>query len=367
MKSIFTHILAFIRRYTIHVCDFIICRTTQRIFSNALIAVVLTCYPLQLHADEIIINAVGDVMLAGRWAPFLRGKGYDYPFRGIRKELIAGDINIANLESPIAAGGHEFTEKRFRFRADAQVAKAISAAGFNLVTLANNHSMDFGGEALAETVHHLSDNGIAWIGAGENLSEARKMVLYTIKGKKIAFLGYSLTQPVIFFAGPDRPGTAPGYESMVTADIKNAHTHADYVIVSFHWGKEAAGTVQSYQRNIAHKAIEAGANVIIGHHPHILQGIERYKNGIIFYSLGNFTFASKSTVADVSVIVRLKLADGRQEAEILPIDVLYRRVGFQPHLLTGEDGAAVIDKLNALSHPFKTEIQTRNGTYSLTF
>ncbi|MDD2539772.1 MAG: CapA family protein [Desulfuromonadaceae bacterium] len=367
MKPMVTHIFAIINKYATRLYGIIICSTTQRIVFNALIAVVLTCHPLQLHAEEIIINAVGDVMLAGRWAPILSRNGYDYPFRGIRKELIAGDINFANLESPIAEGGHEFTEKKFRFRADTQVAKAISAAGFNLVTLANNHSMDFGGEALAETIHHLSDNGVAWIGAGENLSEARKMALYTIKGKKIAFLGYSLTQPVIFFAGPHRPGTAPGYESMVTADIINARTHADYVIVSFHWGKEATGTVQSYQRNIAHKAIEAGATVIIGHHPHILQGIEHYKNGIIFYSLGNFTFASKSTVADVSVIVRLKLADGHQEAEILPIDVLYRRVGFQPHLLTGEEGAAVIKKLNALSHPFKTEIQTRNGIYSLTY
>lgn len=339
----------------------------KTIITNILVAIILLCQPFQLCAEEILINAVGDIMLAGRWISVLRQKGYDYPFNGVRKELLSGDINLANLESPIAKGGAEFSEKKFRFRAEPPVAKAISNAGFNLVTLANNHSMDFGGEALTETLHHLNDNGIAWIGAGGNLSEARKMALYTIKGKKIAFLGYSLTQPIEFFAGKDRPGTTPGYEKLMTADITSARSQADYVIVSFHWGKEATGTVQAYQRAAAHQAIEAGADVIIGHHPHVLQGIERYRSGIIFYSLGNFTFASKSTTADVSAIVRLKLTDERREAEILPLDVLYRRVGFQPQLLTGARGGAVIEKLTNLSVPFKTDIQSKDGKYLIPF
>ena len=339
----------------------------KSIITYILMVATLLSQPLCLHAEDVIINAVGDIMLAGRWAPFLRQKGYDYPFQGIKGELASGDINIANLESPLAVGGEEYSEKRFRFRAEPQVAKALRAAGFNLVTLANNHSMDFGGEALAETVQHLSDNGIAWIGAGENLSEARKMALYTIKGKRIAFLGYSLTQPIEFFAGQNRPGTTPGYEKMVTADVTRARSQAEYVIVSFHWGKEAVSTVQPYQRTAAHKAIEAGADVIIGHHPHILQGIERYKDGIIFYSLGNFTFASKSRTADVSAIIRLKLDKGQRIAEILPLDVLYRRVGFQPQLLTGENGDAVIEKLNTLSKPFNTEVQSKEGRYTVQF
>lgn len=339
----------------------------KSIITHILLGATLLSQPLCLHAEEIIINAVGDIMLAGRWTPFLRQKGYDHPFNGVRDELASGDINIANLESPIAEAGQEFSEKMFRFRAEPPVAKAIRAAGFNLVTLANNHSMDFGGNALAETFRHLSDNSITWIGAGKNLSEARKIALYTIKGRKVAFLGYSLTRPVEFFAGQNRPGTAPGYEKLVAADIASARSQADYVIVSFHWGKEVISTTQPYQRRAAHKAIEAGADVIIGHHPHILQGIERYKNGIIFYSLGNFIFASKSTTADVSAIIRLKLNDSIRIAEILPLDVQHRRVGFQPQLLTGSKGAAVIEKLNNLSKPFKTEIQSKEGRYTISF
>ena len=318
-------------------------------------------------AEEIVINAVGDIMLAGRWTATLRKAGYDYPFGGVKAELARGDINLANLESPLARCGTEFSSKNFRFRAEPEVAHALRSAGFNLVTLANNHSMDFGWAALAETRRHLSTAGIAWIGAGQNLDEARQMALYTVKGKKIAFLGYSLTQPIEFFASRTRPGTAPGYVNMMTADVANARKQADLVIVSFHWGREASGTVQTYQRDTAHRAIEAGADVIIGHHPHVLQGVERYKGGIIFYSLGNFTFASKSATADVSAIVRLRLNNGQREAELLPLDVLHRRVGFQPRLLSGAKGSAVIEKINQLSRPFKTEIRAQDGRYTLVF
>ncbi len=337
------------------------CRTIILLFFAFLI------FPLPTSASEIIINAVGDIMLAGKWAPVLRAKGYEYPFAAVKAELAGGDINIANLESPIATGGREYTGKQFRFRAEPAVAKAVRSAGFNLVTLANNHSMDFGGQALAETLRHLDSAGIAWIGAGENLDEARKMALYNIKGKKVAFLGYSLTQPIEFFAGKTRPGTAPGYEKIVTTDVASARRQADYVIVSFHWGREAATTVQEYQRNAAHNAIDAGADVIIGHHPHVLQGIERYKKGLIFYSLGNFTFASKSTTADVSALIRLRLDDTQRTAEILPLDVLHRRVGFQPRILKGTRAESVIEKLNFLSRPFKTALQSKDGKFTINF
>lgn len=339
----------------------------KAIITRILLTLLLLCIPICLWAEEIIINAVGDIMLAGKWKPILRSKGYDHPFTAVRPELASGDINLANLESPIATGGSEFTSKQFRFRAEPAVAKAIRQAGFNLVTLANNHSMDFGGEALAETLRHLDSVGIAWVGAGANLGEVRTMVLYTIKGKKIAFLGYSLTQPIEFFASQTRPGTAPGYEKLVTADVANARRQADYVVVSFHWGKEASDTVQAYQRNAAHNAINAGADVVIGHHPHVLQGIERYKQGIIFYSLGNFAFASKSTTADVSALIRLRLDDKQRTAEILPLDVLHRRVGFQPRLLSGARADSVIEKLRALSSPFKTEIRNKGEKYLVSF
>jgi poly-gamma-glutamate capsule biosynthesis protein CapA/YwtB (metallophosphatase superfamily) len=325
------------------------------------------CVPTLLLAEEIVINAVGDIMLAGRWASIIKKQGYDTSFSATTPEFAKGDINLANLESPIARNGVEFTAKKFRFRAEPELAPALRKAGFQLVTLANNHSMDFGGQALAETMINLEAAGIAWIGAGKNLAEARKMALYTIKGKKIAFLSYSLTQPIEFFAGQERPGTAPGYEKPVVADVASARRQADYVIVSFHWGKEGSGTVQSYQRSAAHRAIEAGADVIIGHHPHVLQGVERYKGGIIFYSLGNFAFASNSQTSAVAALVRLRLNGAAREAEILPLDVLNSRVRFQPQLLSGKRADNVISQLNSMSIPFKTTIENRDGRYYVSF
>ncbi len=327
----------------------------------------LSLAALSAPAEEIVINAVGDIMLAGKWVPNLRKTGYDAPFEGTVAELIKGDINLANLESPIAGNGSEFIGKRYRFRAEPEVAQAIRKAGFNLVTLANNHSMDFGGEALVETMHNLDAAGIAWIGAGENLTEARRMAIYTVKGAKVAFLGYSLVQPVEFFAGKGRPGTTPGWEKIFTADIARARSLADYVIVSFHWGKEGSATVHPNQRSAAHRAIEAGADAVIGHHPHVLQGVERYKGGIIFYSLGNFVFTSYSKTADVSALVRLRLNGTKREAELLPLDVLTRRVGFRPQLLSGERAKAVIEKLNRLSRPLGSSIETREDRFFISF
>lgn len=333
-----------------------------------LLSALLFLIPAPLIAgEEILIHAVGDIMLAGRWAPTLRKLGYDHPFAAVRSELAWGDINLANLESPISTKGREFTTKKFRFRAEPAVAKAIKKAGFNLVTLGNNHSMDFGGAALLDTLTHLKQAEIGWVGAGSNLEQARQMSLQTIKEKKIAFLGYSLTQPLEFFATASRPGTAPGYEKLIVQDVAAARKQADYVIVSIHWGKEGSGQTQAYQRKTAHSAIDAGADAIIGHHPHVLQGVERYKSGIIFYSLGNFTFASKSKTAANSAIIRLWLGDKQKTAEVLPLDVLHSRVGFQPRILSGNRANALVDGLEKLSAPFGTQFIRKNGRYFLTF
>jgi poly-gamma-glutamate capsule biosynthesis protein CapA/YwtB (metallophosphatase superfamily) len=348
------------------------CRQSKRSHMKLITAFIITITlfistPVIICAEEIIINAVGDIMLAGRWAGKIKKMGYDYPFAAVKNELADGDINIANLESPLARGGSEFTEKKFRFRAEPQVAPAIRKAGFNLVTLANNHSMDFGYGALEETMLNLEKSGIVWIGAGKNLDEARQMVVFKVKGKKVAFLGYSLTQPVEFFAAAGQGGTAPAVAGIYAKDIAAARKEADYVIVSFHWGTEGKHVAHQGQITVAHKAIDAGADVVIGHHPHVLQGLERYKKGIIFYSLGNFVFASSSKTSKTSVIVKLRLSDTVREAEIVPLDVFNKRVNFQPKPLAGEDAAAVIHDMNSYSKSHKTAVEDRNGRYYVKF
>ncbi len=314
-------------------------------------------------AKEIVINAVGDIMLAGSGVEAYTKLGYDYPFAATRGELRKGDIAIANLESPITRGGKAFTAKRFHYLSAPQTAEALRNSGFSIVTLANNHMMDFGGPALAETRQYLGKSGIACTGGGDTLAAARKPAIITVKGMKVAFLAYSLTFPDAFYAKAKLPGTAPGYARYVREDVVRARKSADYVVVSFHWGAENTNVPKPYQVAAAHRAIDAGADLVLGHHPHVLQGVERYKNGVIFYSLGNFAFGTVSKTARRSIIARIFLEDGVKGVELIPLNVLNRDMHYQPKVLSGKEGRDVIDDLARLSGRWNTAITAMDGRY----
>lgn len=302
-------------------------------------------------------------MMGGKSGSFLGRLGYDYPFLATAAALRSGDIAIGNLEAPATDSGTEFRGKRFRFKSNPDVATALKRAGFSVVTLANNHILDFGPSGLEQTMRHLARSGISFAGAGPNLQEARRPAILTAKGKRVAFLAYSLTLPAEFFAARNRAGTAPGYLRYVREDIAHLRPLVDHIVVSFHWGSELAVTPHSYQVSTARAAIEAGADVVLGHHPHVLQGIERYRNGIIFYSLGNFAFATASTRSDRSIIARVTLDRGVKSVELLPLNVLNREVRLQPALLEGKPAQSVIDHLNRISAGMGTKIRGVGGRY----
>ncbi|HTY20568.1 MAG TPA: CapA family protein [Geobacteraceae bacterium] len=326
-----------------------------------LIAVVL--YAGSSIAGGTVINAVGDIMLAGSGVPVYREKGFGYPFAATAAELRSGDITIGNLEAPIARGGREFTGKRFRFRIEPQAAPALRNAGFNIVTLANNHMMDFGASAMEGTLENLRRAGIAFTGAGETLAAARKAAIITIRGVRVAFLAYSLTFPREFYASSTAPGTAPGFPKYYRDDIAAARKAADYVVISFHWGSELKSDPAPYQITAAHRAIDAGADVVLGHHPHVLQGIEGYKRGIIFYSLGDFAFGSCSGSSRQGVIARITLENGVKGIELIPLNVLNREVRFQPKPLSGTRGEEVVDDLVRISRRWGTMIPVADGRF----
>jgi poly-gamma-glutamate capsule biosynthesis protein CapA/YwtB (metallophosphatase superfamily) len=335
-----------------HICN---------VFIIVAAAVVISASPAP--AQEIVINAVGDIMLAGSGAATSKRLGYDYPFAETKEVIKKGDIAIGNLESPIARGGNAFTGKKFHYLSAPQAATALKNAGFSIVTLANNHMMDFGPLALEETRRHLDRAGIGYTGAGASITAARKRAVITVRGMKVAFLAYSLTFPDDFYAAADRSGTAPGYFPFYRDDIAVARKVADYVVVSFHWGTENSVMPKPYQVTAAHRAIDAGADVVIGHHPHVLQGIERYKNGVILYSLGNFAFGTASKTAKRSVIARVILGNGVKGVELVPLNVLNREVHFQPRVLSGKEGQEVIDHLTHISRRWNTTITASGGHY----
>ena len=313
--------------------------------------------------DEITIAAVGDVMLGGRTGPFLVENGPDYPYREVMSVLNQADLVAANLESPISTRGAAVKDKQFTLRAEPLAARSLKSAGIRVVTLANNHSLDFGPLALQDTLDALTENDILFTGAGMNLEDARSAALVKIKGKTLAFLSYSLTFPVDFYASGGRAGTAPGYADFVKADILKARPKADLVIVSFHWGAELMTTAKEYQIDLGHQAIDWGADLVLGHHPHVLQELELYKGRLIAYSLGNFVFGSESNRTNTSMILLLTFQGNTLvRAGIVPIDVNNYRVHYQPRILSGPAAAEALGGINAASARFKTKLDIAGNT-----
>lgn len=315
-------------------------------------------------SGDIVINAVGDILLAGSGTRMYERHGYGYPFAKVAGELKTGDLAVGNLEAPLTSAGKEDRQKKYRYWMNKRAAAALRAAGFRVLTLANNHMMDFGPSALSETIRTLDSEGLLHVGAGENEIRARHMAVVECKAGRVAFLAYSCTFPDSFYAGGNRPGTAKASLSAVRSDVAVAAKAARHVVVSFHWGKEGAVMPAGYQKALARAAIDAGADVVLGHHPHVLQGVEWWGRGIIFYSLGNFTFGTLSDVADRSIIARIVLNEtGVTRAEIIPLNVHNRQVAYQPAILSGFAANAVAEKINGRSTGMGSVIISRGGRY----
>lgn len=288
--------------------------------------------------------------MLGSWVtPILQREGASYAFRETTSYLRGGDVAIANLEAPFTIGGEPF-EKKFNFKVPPELAHGLKQAGISVVTLANNHIMDFGEVGLRSTMNTLKRVQIKFSGAGRNLAEANQPALVTVRGRKIAFFGYSMTFPTEFYAGPDSSGAAYPEPVLLQKTLSAWKRHVDHIVVSFHWSAEKREVPKDYQIHFAHLAIDSGADLVLGHHPHVLQGLEIYKNRLIAYSLGNYVFGSYSEYATDSVILKVYLQDdGLFYAYCVPINVNNVEVEFQPRVLTGQKGKDVIRRLQQLS------------------
>lgn len=240
------------------------------------------------ETDTIKLVFAGDIMLDEGPGRLIDAGGDPLaPFANILQEA---DYRIANLECPIATEGAAFDNKVFSFRAKPSVLPILKNR-FDAVSLANNHSGDYGHEGFNETMRHLDHAGIAWFGGGRNLSAAHKPLWIERKGIKIAVLGYNEFKPRAFEAGANWPGIAWSEDDQVITDIRAAKAAgADLIIPFMHWGWEKESKPSQRQRALAHKMIDEGATLVIGGHPHETQGVETYQGKPIIYSLGNFVF-----------------------------------------------------------------------------
>lgn len=210
------------------------------------------------------------------------------------QELINADIALVNQEFAFTNRGTKAADKQYTFRTAPEYVQIFKDMGIDIVSLANNHSMDYGIVGLTDSFDTLNAAGIRYIGAGNNITEAREIKYMEVKNKKIAFLGASRVIPVPDWnAYKNKPGMLTTYDpAMLIEDIKTAKAQSDFVVVYVHWGKEGKEYPEDYQRSMAKQYIDAGADLVVGSHPHVLQGMEYYNGKPIIYSLGNFMFYS---------------------------------------------------------------------------
>jgi poly-gamma-glutamate capsule biosynthesis protein CapA/YwtB (metallophosphatase superfamily) len=237
----------------------------------------------------VAVAFVGDIMLDDTPGKVVR-QGRD-PFAPFASILASADIRIGNLECVIAAAGKPEAGKPFTFRAQPRTLRILKRH-FDALGLANNHSGDFGPGAFAEMLGHLERWGIGYFGGGRDLARAHAPLVVERKGLRIAFLGYNEFFPRSFEADYDKPGIAWSEDEQVRLDIAAArvHHHADLVIPVMHWGWEHAPLASPRQRQLARLMIDAGADAVVGGHPHVTQDTEIYRGKPIVYSLGNFVF-----------------------------------------------------------------------------
>ncbi len=213
-----------------------------------------------------------------------------------RKEMSAADLFIANEEFPFSTRGTQAPNKQYTFRVDPKKVSMLQEMSIDLVTLANNHALDYGRDALLDSIDTLDSAGILHVGAGKDQSAAEAPVYVTLKGRTLAFIGATRVMPESdWAAASDRAGMLSAYDGgeRLCRVISEAKQQADFVIVYMHWGIERAEEPNDVQTTLAHRIVDAGADLVIGAHPHVLQGLEYYKDVLIAYSLGNFVFGSK--------------------------------------------------------------------------
>jgi len=270
--------------------------------------------PANPESPEIILLAVGDIMLDRGVAYYVKKTGngdFKFLFSNVANALRAADISFANLESVISDKGRKVGSVN-SFRALPQAAEALSWAGFDIVSAANNHAIDYTKEALEDSLKRLSQESIDYVGAGFNYDEAYSVKVKEVKNARVGFLAFNVLGSDYWRAEENYSGIAQvsdGDLEKIKQRVAEEKKKVDILIISFHWGDEYMDLPNRLQEKWGRALIDSGADLIIGHHPHVVQPIERYNNGWIAYSLGNFIFDqsfSKETMEGLLLEVKIK-------------------------------------------------------------
>jgi len=301
---------------------------------------------------SVTVSAVGDISLAREVVDRMRQQGAAYPF-ALVAPLIDGDIGFGNLEGALTEQGEPWP-KGYNFRTPPQFASALTAGRIGVVTLANNHTMDYGVVGLEDTLAALDAAGVRHAGAGADEAAARAPAVVEVRGLRVAFLGYVLTPDEFggfsiraWAAGPGAPGVAIGSAEAIAADVAAAKQAADFVIVAVHAGDEYQPTPNATQRALAQAALDAGADAFIGAHAHVVQPVEQRGQQLVAWGLGNFVFdldpVDLANIPEprVSLVLRITLTKGAGVTAWEAIPVTLDDTQDRPRPAIAEEGAVL--------------------------
>ena len=307
--------------------------------------------PVAPRADVDILFC-GDVMFDWGISEVMLKNGHDYPVRHLRRLMFPYDYRFCNVESPISDTGTVHSNKKYVFLAKPFHIQLLTACRINGVSLSNNHSNDFGHEALMNTIALLEENDIAQTGAGKNLIDARRPIIFTIRKIRFAIFAYSAVSYSDSYANKKTPGVAASALSIIRQDIRRYRKKADHIIISLHWGIEYSDYPSKDQVSKARALINSGADVIIGHHPHIYQGIEIYRNRPIIYSLGNFIFGSINEDIRDNIMISVRFSRRKPVSmRVMSINGNRSEEPFSYSQLTGSKAGRVFKHLQYISRP----------------
>ncbi len=305
--------------------------------------------PVQI---PVTLRFAGDVLLASHYETQMWDSS-GATFRCLYR-LGGADATVVNLESPVTTRGKRIT-KPFNFRMPPRFLSALTDGGIDIVSIANNHIFDYGPRGLLDTISYLDSVGVRHVGAGRNSMEAHRPVIDTIRGREVAFLAYYGGGEAPG-AGKSSPGVARRELAQVCGDIRNLREggRSRYVVIILHWGTERATSPDRAQVAFAHALIDAGADAVVGHHPHVLQGIERYGRGVIAYSLGNFVFGGNDRDTYNTGMLEIRLGTGAAGYSFIPVRIDRWRAS----ILSGADSLRLIGSMRKLSSRFPKTIFT---------
>lgn len=295
---------------------------------------------------SMYVAVLGDFLPGASAMEVIREKGYPYLFDGIRPYTAGVDTLFLNLETPLSRRGSAMERKAYTFRSSPEVSDILKQERALVVTLANNHILDYGTEALMDTIANLRNSGVSYVGAGSNWLEASRAALVKTPVGTLRFAGFSNTLPKSYWAKKDQPGTLYGSKKAIST-VLAGHRGEGPLIAAFHWGAELMEEPKEYQFDLARLAVDSGASLVVGHHPHIPQPIDMYKGVPILYSLGNFSFGSYSKKAPYGLMAIAEFEEtGRcLTLEVYPLHTDNTKIAFSPRPVTGPEGKGIFDML----------------------